>query len=68
MMKITLNNREEYIDKDTLSVADLLELKTFTFKMLIIKLNGVLIKKPDYCSTLIIDGDNITVLHLVSGG
>lgn len=67
-MKITLNNREEYIEKETLTIAELLEMKTFTFKMLIIKHNGILIKKHLYDSTLIHDGDNITVLHLVSGG
>jgi thiamine biosynthesis protein ThiS len=36
--------------------------------MLVIKVNGILIKKDKYQSTLITDGDNVIVLHLVSGG
>ena len=67
-MKITLNNRIEIIDKETLTVSELLHLRTFTFKMLVVKINGVLIRKPQYDSTHIHDGDQVTVLHLVSGG
>ena len=44
-MNITLNNRTEYFDKESLTVQELLDIKNFTFKMLIIKLNGRLIKK-----------------------
>jgi sulfur carrier protein len=67
-MKITLNNRIEIIDKETLAVSELLYLRTFTFKMLVVKINGVLIRKPQYENTMIKEGDHVTVLHLVSGG
>ncbi|MCD6113524.1 MAG: sulfur carrier protein ThiS [Bacteroidales bacterium] len=67
-MKITLNNREESFDNDTITVADLLKEKNFTFKMLVIKINGKLIKKEFYSSTLINENDNVLVLHLISGG
>ncbi|PLX10773.1 MAG: thiamine biosynthesis protein ThiS [Marinilabiliales bacterium] len=67
-MKITLNNRPESIGKEQVSVSELLELKNFTFKMLVIKVNGKLIKKGAYSSVNIYDGDDVTVLHLVSGG
>ena len=67
-MKITLNNREESFDNDTMTVADLLKEKNFTFKMLVIKINGKLIKKEFYSSTLINENDNVLVLHLISGG
>lgn len=67
-MKITLNNRPESIGKEQVSVSELLELKNFTFKMLVIKVNGKLIKKDAYSSVNIYDGDDVTVLHLVSGG
>ena len=36
-MKILLNNREEEFDKETMSVAEMLMLKKFSFKMRIIK-------------------------------
>jgi len=67
-MKIILNNTEQIIDQDNLSVNELLQLRIFTFKMIVVKINGVLIRKPDYESTLIHEGDQVTMLHLVSGG
>ncbi|HAF30726.1 MAG TPA: thiamine biosynthesis protein ThiS [Bacteroidales bacterium] len=68
IMQITLNNRPESIDKIQLSVSELLEIKNYTFKMLVIKINGILVKKDIYNNTFIKDGDDVMVLHLVSGG
>jgi len=67
-MKIILNNREEIFDEDTLTFEELFLIKKFSFKMLVTKLNGNLIKKEDRGTTQIHDGDDVTVLHLVSGG
>ncbi len=67
-MIITLNNRTEQIDKESLTVNELLELRNFTFKMLVVKINSKLIKKDEYDSAVINDGDNVMVLHLISGG
>jgi len=67
-MKITLNNNPESFIEDKLSVSEVLERKNFTFRMLIIKLNGMLVKKPDYPVTIVQDGDELSVLHLISGG
>ena len=36
--------------------------------MLVIKINGKLIKKMDYDTATINDGDEVMVMHLVSGG
>jgi thiamine biosynthesis protein ThiS len=67
-MKIILNNKEEVFDALQFTVNELLQAKKFTFKMLVIKVNGQLIKKSDYSSALINDGDDVMVLHLISGG
>jgi len=67
-MKIILNNNPEEIPGASVSVNELLSLKNFTFKMLIIKINGTLVKKTEYKTTMISDGDDVTVLHLISGG
>ena len=67
-MKIILNNKEEVFDADTLSNNELLKVKKFTFKMLVIKVNGLLIKKPDFDTSFVKDGDDVMVLHLISGG
>ena len=67
-MQITLNNRPENIGKSSVTVKELLNINGFTFKMLVIKINGKLVKKSDYHATSISDGDVVQVLHLVSGG
>jgi thiamine biosynthesis protein ThiS len=68
MMKIILNNREEVFGKETISVSEMLSMKRFSFKMRIIKINGVLISKEKYDSTIIHDGDDVQMLYLMSGG
>jgi thiamine biosynthesis protein ThiS len=67
-MEITLNNRQETIDREYLTVQELLKYKNFTFRMLVIKINGKLIKKDKYDSATIKNGDIVMVMHLVSGG
>ncbi len=67
-MKIILNNSEEIIDTEAMSIQELIEYKNFTFKLLVTKINGKLVKTEDRDKATIKDGDNVTVLHLVSGG
>ncbi len=69
MMKIILNNRDEIFEGHTeISVEELLKLKNFTFPMIIVKINGKLIKKPDYPVSMIRSGDDVAAVHLISGG
>jgi sulfur carrier protein ThiS len=67
-MKILLNNREEGFTLEEMSVSDMLLIKKFSFKLRIIKINGVLIVKEKYDSTVIHNGDNVQMLYLMSGG
>lgn len=67
-MNFFLNNREEEFEMENLTISEMLILKKFSFKMKIIKLNGVLIPKEDYDSRIINDGDNVQMLYLMSGG
>jgi thiamine biosynthesis protein ThiS len=67
-MKIILNNREEEFDRESMSVSEMLDLKKFSFRMRIVKINGELISKDKYGSTIILDGDNIQMFYLMSGG
>jgi sulfur carrier protein len=67
-MKIILNNRPEVFDYEKLSVTKMLELKRFSFRMRIIKINGTLIPKDQYDSTIINEGDSVQMLYLMSGG
>ncbi len=68
-MKITLNNRPETIpEMEEMTVSELLDYKTFTFKFLVIRINGKTIKKEEYDSATIREGDDVKVIHLISGG
>jgi sulfur carrier protein len=67
-MKFILNNREEKFDAETMTVNQMLDLKKFTFRMRIVKINGNLIPREKYDSAVIHDGDNIQMIYLMSGG
>lgn len=68
-MKITLNNKpEEIAGKDSLTVKELLDHKNFSFKFLVVRINGETIKPAGYEDSLIRDGDQVQVIHLISGG
>ena len=67
-MDIILNNRPESFENEKLTISQLLEIKNYTFKMLVIKVNGKLVKKDAYNMFEIKDSDDVTVLHMVSGG
>ncbi len=51
-----------------MTVRELLEEKNFTFKMLVIKINNKLVRKEEYDTAVVREGDNVIVLHLISGG
>ncbi|HEY86143.1 MAG TPA: sulfur carrier protein ThiS [Chloroflexi bacterium] len=67
-MKITLNNRPEEFNAEKMTVRELLQAKNFTFKLLVIKINKKPVKKDQYDTAEIHDGDEVIVHHMISGG
>jgi thiamine biosynthesis protein ThiS len=67
-MKFILNNRPEEFPCNQLTIKELLDLKNYTFKMLIIRINGNIVKKDQYNNACVHEGDDVMVLHLISGG
>jgi len=67
-MKITLNNRPEEFEGDTITVEKMLEVKKYSYMMRIVKINGKLIRRDEYSETIIRDGDDVQMLYLMSGG
>jgi len=67
-MKIILNNREEIINTEKITLSDLIKMKNFTFRLLVTKVNGKLVKRDERDTVFIKDGDNVAVLHMISGG
>lgn len=67
-MDIIINNRDETVEGESMTLAELITLKKYTFKMLVTKINGQLVKKADRETATVKSGDNVVVLHMVSGG
>jgi thiamine biosynthesis protein ThiS len=67
-MKIILNNREEEFAKEAISVSEMLIQKKFSYKLRVVKINGILIPKEKYDSTIIKELDEVQMLYLMSGG
>ena len=69
-MNLTLNHRPETVEtnKQSITDAELLVIRNFTYKMLIIKVNDAVVRKDDYSTVSIKEGDNVQVIHLISGG
>lgn len=67
-MNIILNNRNEELDANELSMQELILLKNYTFKLLVTKINGSLVKKVDRAEAIIREGDKVDVIHMISGG
>jgi sulfur carrier protein len=68
-VKIRLNKREaELQGSGPVSVKRLLAEKKFVFPLIVVRVNGKLIKKQDYASTRVCEGDSVEAFHLTSGG
>jgi len=67
-MKINLNNRVETFDGDTMTISEIMKVKNFHFKMLVVKLNDNLVLKENYDIQVVKEGDDLKIIHLVSGG
>ncbi len=67
-MKFILNNRETEYPASALTVKGLLQAMNFTFPLIVVKINGQLVKKEEYESSTIQEGDKVDAIHLISGG
>jgi len=64
---IKLNNRD-FPWEEGLTIEKIMEIKRFTFPKIIVKVNGKLIEKEDYATTVVNKGDNVEIIHLLAGG
>ncbi len=67
-MNITLNNEPLTLDGESITVEKLLELKKYTFRLRIVKVNGRLLDRDSYGEEVINEGDIVQVIYLMSGG
>ena len=67
MKKITVN--DNIIDwEENMTITRILKIMNYTFRMLVVKVDGQLIKKNEYESTIVSADADVKVIHLMSGG
>lgn len=67
-MRIAINRRPEEFPESELSVSEVFARLRFSFPLIITRLNGRLVKKDDWASTMVRDGDVLDADHLIGGG
>lgn len=65
---IRVNDQYEVEWQPGMTVQDLLDELTFTFRMIVVKVNGKVVLRPDYATTLVPEGAEVQAVHLISGG
>lgn len=61
-------NTEAYPWHSGMTVRSLLDEKVFTFRHIIVRVNGEYVPEEDYENFAIQDEDEVVVLHLMAGG
>lgn len=61
-------NTEDFPWYAGMTVRALLDEKLFTFRHIIVRVNGEFVDEEDYEQQPIQDGDDVLVLHLMAGG
>ena len=68
-MKIQINGKEEEIDREKVSVSELLVIKDIEMPdMVSIELNGTILDKDQYGGTVVKSGDVLEFLYFMGGG
>lgn len=67
-MNIILNNNPDQLPGETMTIREIMRIKNFTFPNLVVKINGQLIRKPQYEAAAVHEGDVVEIIHLISGG
>ncbi|PKO20554.1 MAG: thiamine biosynthesis protein ThiS [Chloroflexi bacterium HGW-Chloroflexi-1] len=65
---IRVNGQYDVEWRPGLTVQDVLNALKFTFRMIVVKVNGQVVLRPDWAATQVPDGAEVQALHLISGG
>lgn len=65
---IRVNNRYQVEWRPGMTVQDLLAELKFSFRMIVVKVNGQVVLRPDFGTTPVPDGSDVQAIHLISGG
>jgi thiamine biosynthesis protein ThiS len=66
-MSLNVNNKSiDFVENETIS--ELLTRLRFTFPLVIVKINGIIIPRNTFSKEIIPDNADIKVIHMISGG
>ncbi len=51
-----------------MTVQDILDAKNYIFRMLAVSVNGEIVSRKDYKTTVVPDEADVQVIHMISGG
>lgn len=68
-MILIINGKKEAYEKDSITIAELLELKKVKMpEMVTVELNGTILERDKFKSTYVKDNDTIELIYYMGGG
>jgi sulfur carrier protein len=64
---ITVNG-EQMAWREGMTIADILKIRNYIFRMIAVQVNGELVKRGTYEKAVVPDGADVQVIHMISGG
>jgi sulfur carrier protein len=61
-------NKEKLEYEEGMTIDDVLKKKKYSFRLITVVVNGEVIPREQYSTYKVEDGDNIDVIHIMSGG
>ena len=61
-------NNNKIVWQENLTIDKILKIMNYSFKMLVVKVDGKLIKKDEYKTLIIPEKADVKIIHLISGG
>ena len=65
---IRVNDQYDVEYRPGMTVQDLLDALKFSFKMIVVKVDGQVVLRKDFTATQVPDGADVQAIHLISGG
>lgn len=65
---IRVNDQYDVEHRDGMTVQDVLDALKFSFRMIVVKINGQVVLRRDFATTEVPDGAEMQAIHLISGG
>jgi thiamine biosynthesis protein ThiS len=65
---IRVNGQYDVEYRDGMTVQDVLDALKFSFRMIVVKIDGRVVLRRDFGTTPVPDGTDMQAIHLISGG